>query len=83
MNPKLYDPKKNNSYSINFLDRNAIPFEYDGVLPCIAVHRTTKYEVENCERIAMTSKFDWDSYGKGGSLSKVEAHLNYIESVLD
>ena len=53
------------------------------MLPCIAVRKPTNYEVENGERIALTSKFDWGSYGKGGSFSKVEAHSNGIESVLE
>ena len=38
--------------------------------------------MEICERNALTSKFYWDPYGKGGSSSKVESHWNDIESVL-
>ena len=53
------------------------------MIPYIAVRRPTKYEVENCERISLTSKFDWDIFVKGGIFSKVEYHLNNIESVLE
>ena len=62
--PKVYYQNKNNSQLINFLDGTSIPFEYDGVLPCIAVRRPTKYEVENCEIIALTSKLYWCPYVK-------------------
>ena len=69
LRPKLYDPNNNNAQSITFPYVNSIPVEYNGVLPCIAVYKSTKYRVENCEGIALTSKFDWGPYGKGGSLS--------------
>ena len=83
LRPKLYDPNNNNSQSINFPYGTSIPVDYYGVLPWIAVLKPTKYEVENCEWIALTSKFYLDSYVKGGSFSKVEAHSNDIESVLE
>ena len=83
LRPKLYDPNKNNAQLITFPNGNSIPVEYDGVLPCIAIRNPTKYEVENCERIALTSKFDWDPYVKGGSFSKVEYHSNDNELVLE
>ena len=53
------------------------------MITCIAIRRPIKYEVENCEQITLTSKFDWDTYGKGGSSSKVEAQSNIIELVLE
>ena len=82
LGPKLYYPNNNNTQSITFPYGNPIPVEYNGVLPCTEECKTTKYEVENCKQIAVTSKFDWDPYGKGESFSKVEAHYNDIESVL-
>ena len=66
---KVYYPNNNKAQSITFSGGNSIPVEYNGVLPCIAVYKSTKYRVENCEGIALTSKFDWGPYGKGGSLS--------------
>ena len=77
---KLYYPNNNNSHSITLPDRTSIPVEYDGVLPCIAVRRLTKYEVEIFEKIALTSKINWDTYGKGESFSEVESQPNDIES---
>ena len=50
------------------------------MLPCIAVRRLTKYEVEIFEQIALTSKINWDTYGKGESFSEVESQPNDIES---
>ena len=76
--PKLYYPNKNNAQSITFLYGTSIPVEYNGVCPCMAVRKSTKYEVENCKRIDLTSKLDWDPYGKVGNFSKVEAHSNDI-----
>ena len=73
LRPAVYYPNNNNTKSIIFPDGNSIPVEYDGVLPRIAVRKPTKYEVENCERNALTSKLDWGLYG----------HLNGIESVLE
>ena len=80
--PKIYYPTNNNAQSITFPDGNSFPVEYNGVLLCIAVRKPTKYEVKNYDQISLTSKFYWDHYGKGGSLSKVETHSNNIELVL-
>ena len=54
LHPKVYDPNKNNAQLITFPDETSTPVEYDGVLPCTAVRITTKYKVENCERIDLT-----------------------------
>ena len=64
LRPKLYYPNNNNIHSITFPDGTLIPVKYDGVLPCIVVRRPTNYEIENCEKMALTSKFDWYPYGK-------------------
>ena len=74
LRPKVYYPNNNNKQSINFPDESSIPFEYNGVLPCIAVRKPNNYEVEHCEWISLTSKFNWGPYGKVGNFSKVEAH---------
>ena len=79
--PKLYYPNINNAQSINFSDGNSTPVEYYGVLSCIAIRKPTKYEVESCEQIALTSNFDCDPCVKGGSFSNFEARLNAIVSV--
>ena len=68
---KVCYPNNNNAQSITLLDGTSIPVEYDGMLPCIAVRKLTNYKVENCERIALTSELDWESYSKIVSLSKV------------
>ena len=79
---KLYYPYNNNAHFITFPD-DFNPSWVQWIFPCITVHKPTKYEVENCEQIALTSKLDWDAYGKWGSFSKVESHSNDIESVLE
>ena len=65
LRPKLQYPNNNNAQLITFPDGTSIPVDYDGVLPCIAVCKPNKYKVENCERIALTSKIDEGPYGKG------------------
>ena len=47
LRPKVYYPNKNNAQSTTFPDENSIPVEYDGVIPCIAICKPTKYEVAN------------------------------------
>ena len=49
LRPKLYYPNNNNAQLITFPDGTSIPVDYNGFLPCVAVCRTTKYKVENCE----------------------------------
>ena len=55
---KEYYPNNNNELSMNFPYGTSIPVEYDEVLPCIAIRTPTKYEVKNCDQIALNSKFD-------------------------
>ena len=81
--PKLYDSNNNNTQSITFPDKNPIPVEYNVVLPCTAFHIPAKYKVKTFEQIDLTSKFNWDTYGKRGSFSKVEYQYNAIYSVLE
>ena len=71
---KIYPKNNNNAQSITFLDGTSIPVECNGVLLCIAVRKPTKYKVEICEQIALTSKFDLIPYVKGGSFYKVESN---------
>ena len=71
LRPKLYDLNNNNTQSITFPDWFSIPYEYYGVLPYIAIHKPTNYEVENCEQIVLTSKLDLYPYITGESFSKV------------
>ena len=82
LHTKIYYPNNNHAQSITFLDLTSIPVEYNGVLSYIAVCIPTKYEVENCEQISLTLKFDCVPYGKEGSFSRVEAHSNDIELVI-
>ena len=42
LHPKLYNTNNYNTQSINFPDGASIPVEYDGLIPCIAVRKTTK-----------------------------------------
>ena len=49
LRPKAYYPNNDNAQSITFPYGTLIPVEYDVVLPCIAVRKPTKCEVENCE----------------------------------
>ena len=82
LHPKLYY-QNNNNVQFTSPVGNSIPVDCNGVLPCIAVCIPNQYEVENCERIALTSIFDWGPYGKREIFYKVEACLNNIESVLE
>ena len=59
--PKLYYTNNSNNKLITLPYANSITVEYNGVLTFIAIHKPTKYEVGNCERITLTSKFDWYS----------------------
>ena len=79
----LHYPNNNNVQSATFLNGTSIPVEYNGVLPFLGIRKPTRYKIENCNQIPLPSKFYWDSFGKGRILSKVEAHLNDIESVLE
>ena len=55
LHPKFYNRNKNTSQLITFQYKTSIPVDYDGLLPCIAIYKPTKYEAENCEQIALTS----------------------------
>ena len=83
LRPEVYYPNNNNTQLITFPYGTLIQVGYNVVLPCIAVCRPTRYEVENCDPIALTSKFYWDPYGKVISFYKVEAHFNLIELVME
>ena len=66
LRPKLYYHNKNNAQSITFPYGTSISVDYYGVLPYISVRKSKNYEVGIFEQIALTSKSDWDPYGKGG-----------------
>ena len=83
LSSKVYDPNNNNAQSINFPDGTSTPVDFYGILPCIALRKSTKYDIGNCEQIALPSKFDWYPYGKGGSFPKVEDPSNDIDSVME
>ena len=53
LHTKVYDWNNNNEQSIKSPYGNSIPVDYNAVLLCIAVRKPTKYEVENCEQIAL------------------------------
>ena len=60
----VYYPNNNNAHLINFPDGTLIPVDDDGVIPFIVVCKPTKYNVEYCKRISLTSKSDLDPYGQ-------------------
>ena len=64
LHPKVYYPNNSNAQSITFPYGNSFPVEYNGVLSCKAVCKPTKYKVEICDQISLTSNFDWDTYEK-------------------
>ena len=47
---------------ISFPDGTIIPVLYDGALPFILVRRPTPSKIENCRRLQLTSRDDWDPY---------------------
>ena len=51
LHSKVYYPNNNNAYSIILSDGDLIPVDYNGVLPCIAVRKPTKYKVEYFEKL--------------------------------
>ena len=48
--------------SITFPDGIIIPFLSDGSLPFIPVRRPTSNRIENCRRLQLTSRDDWNPY---------------------
>ena len=42
LGPEVYYPNNNNAQSIAFPDVTSILVDYNGVLPCIAIHKPTK-----------------------------------------
>ena len=51
LHTKVYYPNNNNTQSITLTYGTLTPVDYNIVLPCIAVHRPTKYEVKILSRL--------------------------------
>ena len=70
LRPKYYYNDEEHAQAITFPDRTIIPIQYNGSLPFIPVRRFTPNEIENCRRLQLTSRDDWDPY-----------HLNSVGQV--
>ena len=87
LRPRKYYPDDDSCQSITLEDGTKIPILYDGVLPYIPVRRPTPFEIENCPRIALTSRDLWDPSLVNASFtqSSVLHHVNmqHLTSTID
>ena len=64
LQPKYYYKDEEHAQTITFPDGTVIPILYDGSLPFIPVRGPTPSEIENCRRLQLISRDDWDPYHK-------------------
>ena len=84
LRPKAYYPSESGAQSITFSNDFSIPIDYDGVLPCISIRRPTAHELATCERLQLSSKYDWDPYKFKSSFCATSTRNNDIfEMYLD
>ena len=62
MRPNHYYEDDDRAQTIAFADGTTIPILYEGSLPFIPIRRHTPHEVENCRRLQLTSRDEWDPY---------------------
>lgn len=62
LRPRKYYPDDESCQSILLDDGTEIPILNDGVLPYVPVRRPTSDELDNCHRIALTSRDLWDPF---------------------
>ena len=62
LRPRYYYKGEEHAQTISFPDGTIIPILYDGALPFIPVRRPTPSEIDNCRRLQLTSRDDWDPY---------------------
>ena len=62
LRPKYYYNDEEYAQAITFPDGTIIPIQHDGSLPFIPVRRPTPNKIENCRRLQLTSRDDWDPY---------------------
>ena len=70
LRPLQFYPGDTRAQTISFSDGTILPVMYEGFLPYLPIHRTTKEEVDNLPRLELSSKLKWDPYKHGG-FSKV------------
>ena len=58
--PRHYYEKSDGSQTMTFPDGTVVPINYDGVFPYISVRQPRPLEIDNCRRIQLTLKDDWD-----------------------
>ena len=84
--PKSFYPGEENAQSIVFDDGTKIPIVYSGVLPYIPVRRPTPQEVQDCRRLSLTSRYDWDPFMLEGSFARMSTDSTvelYLEPYVD
>ena len=62
LRPRKYYPNESTAQSIVLDDGRCLPIEYHGVLPFLPVRRPTPDEIDNCERVHLTSPDLWDPF---------------------
>ena len=62
LRPKLYYGGEEQTQTVTFPNGFVLPIHYEGVLPYILVRRPTPFEIENCMRLELTLRNDWDRY---------------------
>ena len=82
LRPKAFYPDEEKIQSLTFADGTVIPIVYDGVLPFLPIRRPSLIEVESCERLPLSSPYDWDERGGVSSPNLVSIFLLWIHHTL-
>ena len=67
--PKRYYLDDPSSQLLSLPDGTTMPVLYDGVLPCLPIRRSAKYDVQNCRRMHLSSRDPWDPFLLNGHFS--------------
>ena len=87
--PKMFYGEDISSQTIKLPDGNIFPMAYDNVLPYFTVRKPTSEEIDECDNLELTSRFDWDPYTKEGLFSLLETdiyeytHISALDTISD
>ena len=65
LRPKVFYPGEDGAQTVTLSNGEIIPIKFDGVLPYIPVRRPSPEEIDSCERVQLTSKYEWDPFLQG------------------
>ena len=80
LRPKAFYPHDDKSQSLTFADGTVIPVQYDGVLPFIPIRRPSPIEVDSCERLQLSSPYDWDPFKERCTFSQLGSNYSTLDS---